>query len=560
MTQRAGITLWSGLFAVSCGVFAPAPATAQTALIVTAEAPAPTPPPDTGPLLSAMSAHGFDPIPDVSRRIIDRHSSPPVRPPADHLAKLREELEAVTRHLALGELHQAIERMRAIESMQADALDFLSREAAQARKLFDACVMTGYLLHQNGRIEEGKEQLRMCAASFPGFQLHKEVFTASVRQLYSEVISLSDQPVWLTVDGIGAGPECEVRLNGVNVGRAPITMRARPSSVRVQLECGDRPGRIHELSLSEGKHQVTVDPLLDAGLDTGSTIPYLHYATAPARARVVRHLAELGAAVGAKRVLRLHGRRGVWTLALVDVAQSEMTSPVAVEPSSPGPALDKLAPDPGAPRLAVELPADTTYAEGQPPEASIVGTGRVHDAYWIGLSALWLAGPIVSGAMIAHRREIRSRSGTIIDEDPPASASAKLADLNDSYNRDALVGFLGAGVPSLAWAFSAPFMPAQDGIPWYAWAAGGLGAALVGAGAVMLATTDTCHMTQRDGPCGHWVSDPIFAPLLLTHAIAPLSVPLTYAIANAFSVSPERASASIQASPDLATITIRGTF
>lgn len=540
---------------LGCCLGSAATAQVPTAIVVTSHVADAPSGPDLGRLYAAMAERGLAPQRDVSERLEAQHSAPPVRPPEDRLASLRVELETVTRHLALGELQQAIDGMRVIEGMHHDALDFLSREAAQARKLFGTCVMTGYLLHKDGREVEGRNQLGLCAATFPGFQLRPEVFASDVRELYASVIRLGDQtPVWLTVDGIGGTGACEVRLNGVNVGRAPITMRAHVSTVRVQLECGGSPGRVHQLQLAPGKNKLTIDPELEAGLDTSRPIPRLHHSMGSSDARVVRQLLELAQASGVQQLLPLHWDGSSWTAARIDVARAAVAAAVPIDLAAPQVALDTLFPNP-----AVVARAAAGQGARVPPR-TLVGTRRLPNVYWAALGALWLGSPVLSAAMLSHRREIRSRAGRIEDVDTPEVGQPKLERLNRLYNRDGLVAVLGAAVPSVAWAASGPFLPATGEVPWYAWAAGGVGVAMAGVGLAALASSEACGMTDRQRTCGHWVNDPLFAPLLLTHAVAPLSVPASHLIARGLGVPRERVALSVQAGHDSAFLSVGGSF
>lgn len=508
----------------------------------------------------AAQARGAAMIDDGSTRVSARHSAPAVRPAADRLASLRGELDAVTRHLALGELQEAIKRMKTIEALHHDALDFLSREAAQARKLFQACVMTGYLLHEKGRVSEGSEQLRTCAASFPGYELHKEVFADDVRSLYVRVTTQQDaQQAWLLVEGID-GVGCDVRLNGINVGSAPLQVRTRPSMVRVQLECGSGLGRIHTIKLRRGKQKVRIDAGLEEALDTTDEIPMLRHVKRLPEERLVRQLVEIGKAIDVDNVLQVHRAEEGWELALIDVSARVAAVRVEVDEDHSGAGVGRLF-------AAARLEGDDIDGDGvaggssSGSKRSLIGTGRVDGAYFALVGTVWALSPIASVLVLKDRRQIRldirdiERSGA-----QSASDQERMNELGDDYNTIGGLGYAFAGVPSLWLAVSSMFLPDTDGIPWYAWLTGGVGATAVAVGVSLRVGSDLCSLEWDGRHCGMWTADKHMGPYLIVHGVGPLSVLISYLIGEAVDSGKSRTSARIHVGDESASFILQGAF
>src|SRR5262245_20988618 len=72
-------------------------------------------------------------------------SAEPVQLGSDELKRASQSISRAARHLALGELPEAQRAAQTISLLSAPARDFLNRDPARARKIFDNCVMTAYL-------------------------------------------------------------------------------------------------------------------------------------------------------------------------------------------------------------------------------------------------------------------------------------------------------------------------------------------------------------------------------------------------------------------------------
>lgn len=538
-----------GILLLAC-VFAPVATAAQIAVVVATRGPeVRSPSADTSLLVTVLRERGRTVIARGSERLHRTHSVPLERTSDPRNAFLEAQLKQVTRDLALGELDTALSALESIEKAGVQQVDFLRRQPETARTLFDACIMTGYLLHQHGRVAAAEERWRMCASSFPGFRLERQKFTRPVRERYRKALGRPPPTVTLTVEAARGPDDCAVRLNGINVGRAPVVLQVYPGTTRVQLECGAGSTRIHTAEVTTGPQRIVIDVGLDAVLDTSDAEPRITYNS---EGDLVQHLAALGRLLGAATVLCVMAHDG-WLVALVDVERGTMSEPIALDPQAPKRAIDALFPHPNASPQVPEDPV-TRPVEPRPlppTDRSLAGGATPHDALWLGLGVMWIGSSAITGVVLASRRDIRRRA---------IEPGAELDGLASAYDEAALVGVFGAGLPGLIWAVSSPWLPMAEGVPWYAWLSGAAGTAILAAGLVVQVGVDSCRMAERDRRCGHWAADPLFGPLTMVHAAAPLSIPLAYAIANALSVSPEDVRVAVRLDDSGSAVVLFGRF
>lgn len=462
-------------------------------------------------------------------------------------------LKAGRRELALGHLEKAREELAPIEALQSDELDMLRR--SQAKLLFQVCVHRGYLLQRDGKDLAAREALSRCVATYPGLTPHDQ---PEIRSLFDATKSaMSFQP--LSVQG-PAG--CTVRLFGVEVGRAPLTLSVAIGLTPVQLECTNQPGRRHLVDVGSGSNSVEIDPRFDRVVATNAGLR-LAYADARAqRANVSGDAAALGDMLGAL-VLRVEREDTASGLAFrvsaldrtlgeihddahsgdVGVYARRIADHVRDEKRETGQKLRTNTDRSGA--------AESNDQVVSQPVAAPSSASLVQPVLGAALGVVGLGGLITSWALYAERQDFRLTARPLITGEV----------LQDFDSRGAwMLGAASGGVAGLV-AAEYLLLPASNStVPTAAWL---VGAAGVGGAAVGLAYTissDSCEpMSMAIGDrtsraCFSRTADGLFGPMLILSSLPLLNVPLVYLLrgwlgssANAVSLTPS-------------SIAVRGTF
>lgn len=511
----------------------------------------------------ALRQRGATVMPDVAARFERVQSQPATDVVPERLGPLRAGLETATHHLALGELDEALHEMQMLER-QPDAIrDALSHDFAQAKTMFSACVTTAYLLHGVGKTTEASARLQGCTSRFPGFELAPSEFDADMRRFFDRTAQ-QRALVWLSVDAPSSERPCTVRLFGVDVGRAPLRIRARPGVARVELDCGDSaPGRrVHQPELVAGENSLTIDPQLDRAVQVAGPWLALRYADRESLGMAPAHGLEIARALGAGALLQVVGGSPL-QLRRIElehgsvIAQSEWSGSADDLPESIGALLQGAAPKPAA----------STAASA--PHASAVPRTQTQ---WFGLSpgspalfaiagGAWAASVAASAVLLSERSHLRVEGGALVQRATPedeAQTLQRLRELNEDYNSKGRFSALIAGATNgMGVATALLALPHRDSTPWWAWSLGGAGTALVVTGAVMTAAISHCAITTPLGKCKDWERDSMLGPLLMIHAAAPLSVGATYLFTKLLGTD---VSVAVQAEPRRTSLRVRGSF
>src|SRR4051812_3303176 len=154
-----------------------------------------------------------------------QHSSEPVQLGSDELRRLSRQVSQAARHLALGELPDAQRAMESVNALSGPARDYLNRETARARKIFDNCLMASYLWERAEQHQPALRQMLECTRSFPGFRPEGRAYPAEVRRLFEEAALQQSQlkPSSLHVQSVGQDGR-GVRINGMEVGKSPLLL------------------------------------------------------------------------------------------------------------------------------------------------------------------------------------------------------------------------------------------------------------------------------------------------------------------------------------------------
>jgi len=521
----------------------------------------------SGPFEIELRAQGESVISNVDAALLfeTRQSSEPVKLNDDELSRLLRSVGLAARHLALGELPQAQQSMEGVYALSGPARDYLNREAARARKIFDTCLMTAYLWERDEKRQQALRQMLECSRNFPGFRPEGHAYPPELRNLFELAKQqLNQQAATALVIRSTKGSACGVRLNGIEVGKSPMRFSdVRAGVTRVQLECQSGvAGRIHAVELKPGENTLEIDPEFDAAVHSQAAL-WLQYSNDSERsARMDADLAKIQAALGSPRVVGLvieghnHPRVRVRSIteppqdvaaiaysvgqgynpeAVTDAikrvrprkarrpavvtAERDDDSPIALEP--PPPPLDP-APE-TAPAPETPPPSQQNVLAGS--LLAIAGVG--------GLATGW----VFYGLRYQYRLDTLSLRGVL-----DVSAA--------SYNPEASWTLVATGAGSLLLAISDYFwLPDAEGVPALAWVAGGVGVAVTLAGIGFAVLGSHCE-SYEDGSfspaCNGFANDVVFGPMLAMHGLPLLGIPLSYALRAALRPAPTQVALNLE--------------
>jgi hypothetical protein len=518
---------------------------------------------------------------DAAQLFETRHSSEPVKLNNDEMSKLLQSVSQAARHLALGELPQAQQAMEGMRALSNPARDYLNREAARARKIFDTCLMTAYLWERDHKRQQALRQMLECSRNFPGFRPEGRAYPPELRDVFAQAkLQLSQEAATTLLVQSRQSSGCGVRLNGIEVGKSPMSFSdVRAGVMRAQLECQSGvAGRIHSIELKPGENRLEIDPAFDAVVHSHGGL-WLQYENAAARAaRIDNDLDVIAKAVGAVKVVGLVVEGTSYPRVQLHVPGAPSRNAATMSYSvgegynseALSAALRSLQPRATTGRTATpqqeRVEARVTLADPPPPPAppepkTETAPAPVSDQN------------IVAGAVLAGVGVAGLATGWILytlrhnQQVDAANAQAQDPTLNDPmttppelYNELQPIAPLAAiGGGALLLSISDYFWPPDDeGVPTWAWVAGGAGVAVIGAGIALAVATSHCvgnnsatpemamamPMTEPDPAmsdtaaptvCGQYWTDSsgIFGPVIALHGMPLVALPIAYAIRSA---------------------------
>jgi hypothetical protein len=498
-----------------------------------------------------------------------RHSSEPVKLNSDEMSKLLKSVGQAARHLALGELPQAQQAMEGVYSLSGPARDYLNREAARARKIFDTCLMTGYLWERDQKHAQALRQMVECARNFPGFRPEMRAYPPELRAVFEQAKQQVNQmpATTLLVQGRQSAG-CGVRLNGIEIGKSPMSFSdVRAGVTRVQLECEPGvAGRIHSIELKPGENRLDIDPVFDASVHSHGGL-WLQYGNESERkARADLDVAQIQRALGTGHVLalwvegastypRVHlrqltrdkGKPHTQEIATLSYTIGEGYSPegvaAAIKKLMPA-QRERLAPPPAAAIAEESGPIDLDNVEARapapPPTAAEPAAPKPapnwndQDLVWgLILGAAGVGGMVAGWVFYGMRANFNNTYAKAYTSNLAAVGDVEVAATD---HPDVLPTLALGGAGSLLFSFSEYlWLPNSQNVPALAWVFGGLGAAVAITGVALAVFTEHCDGKFTNGAgfsqaCLSPTGDVAFAPLLAMHALPLLSIPFSYAI------------------------------
>jgi hypothetical protein len=534
---------------------------------------------------------------DAAQLFETRHSSEPVKLNTDEMSKLLKSVGQAARHLALGELPQAQQAMEGVYALSGPARDYLNREAARARKIFDTCLMTAYLWERDHKRQQALRQMLECSRNFPGFRPEGRAYPPELRDVFEQAkLQLSQEAATTLLVQSRHASGCGVRLNGIEVGKSPMSFSdVRAGVMRVQLECQSGvAGRIHSVELKPGENRLEIDPGFDNAVHSQGGL-WLQYENNSTRvARMDKDLQQIGEAIGAVKVVGLivdgtaypkvhvhvpaSSSGSARDVASLSYSVGEGYSSQALAAALKG--LQPRAAGGGSRRQQLQAPTEATVELAAPPpppdeplpppppapveavsDQNVVAGALLAGAGIAGLAAGWIMYTVRYNQLVDFDNSVTNTMMMTLDGQMPTGDAA--------VNAVQPAGPIAAiGVGALVLSISDYFWPPDDeGVPAWAWVAGGVGAAVVGTGVAIAALTSHCVTTgtvvtdpqqsvdltmTEDGAaptvCGQYWTDPsgIFGPMIALHGMPLLALPITYAIRAALHTDPKQTTFNLE--------------
>lgn len=501
---------------------------------------------------------------DAAQLFETRHSSEPVKLNTDEMSRLLRSVSQAARHLALGELPQAQQAMEGVYALSGPARDYLNREAARARKIFDTCLMTAYLWERDHKRQQALRQMLECSRNFPGFRPEGRAYPPELRDVFEQAkLQLSQEAATTLLVQSRHSSGCGVRLNGIEVGKSPMSFSdVRAGVMRVQLECQSGvAGRIHSIELKPGENRLEIDPGFDAVIHSQGGL-WLQYETNAIRtARIDKDLERIAKAIGAVKVIGLVVEGTSYPKVHVhaptspprDVASLSYSVGEGYNSEALAAALKALQPKVNVRRQQQAMDSSAPIELSAPPpppaapEPQIAPTPEPQTDQNIVAGAL-LAGAGISGlatGWILYTLRYNQQYDLANSASVDGAMAAPFSEIQP------IAPLAAIGVGALVLSISDYFWPPDDeGVPPWAWVMGGIGAAVLGGGIAISVLTSECvgtssstsMTTMEPDPmasagtaptvCGQYWTDSsgIFGPMIALHGMPLLSLPIAYAI------------------------------
>ncbi|HJL20083.1 MAG TPA: PEGA domain-containing protein [Sandaracinaceae bacterium LLY-WYZ-13_1] len=203
--------------------------------------------------------------------------------------------ETLVRELARQRYDEVIDRATELLEHDDGRSLALQRDGEASLHLGRVCAYRTAAHLQQGNEARAAELAAACYGLVPGIALDERLIPR-VHELFERV---GRELPSLRVRGSRDDPSgCTIRVNGRTVGQTPAArVPAPPGDYHVQVECDDRPGRVHQVHVDEEDAELVVRASLDAALRTDP--PALVYESASALAMLPGDIAEAGRRTGA---------------------------------------------------------------------------------------------------------------------------------------------------------------------------------------------------------------------------------------------------------------------
>jgi len=483
--------------------------------------------------------------PDRAASVFEhRHSKAPVLLPPSELEKLQQAIASLSHYLALENLAEAQQSLKVLKELTPDVADYLNRKMVQAEELFQACLLTAHLLRKGGRREKAYQQIGDCVRTFPGFEPKRGDYPPHIISIFYRAAAEIDATTPATVQiRVSSGDGCRARINGVDWGPTPTKVPGiRASQVRIQVECGDRPGRIYTKQIRPGNNRFVFDARFDQVVRTEGGLLLQYSNLDESQTYRVADNSRIAEVVGAGHVLQIDLQ--TQTLYRIDVASKRQIASEHFKADSLAQAVHRL--------VTFEIPK--AEEELKLNQYTFAPDDRGHDyetMAWgytgAGLSLISLATGWIYWAVRRGERYDFLQSGE------PGEYRG--------YEAPTLV-FSALGAAGLS-ASMVIVLPQQPDVPWWSWLIGSGGVGLAAFGIYLWQEDEfDCLEYDADDRCIESANTDTFTgPFLALQSLPLLSVPMIYLIRHLSNDEHDSGTRDgISVSAGLGTLSLSGRF
>lgn len=535
------LTQWAAVGVVAvAGLLAPVTASADEPerwLVLPAYADEPEADPLPGELAAALGRVDVQVIDEALAVTLfeELHSSEPKVLSRDEIVQLRSRIDAAILHLSMNELDEAQKKLLSVAALTDRALEDVNRQRGLAEEALSGCIALVRMWVARRQQDEAIDEAMRCRLHHPGVERPLSFQPPQVREAFREAKArIHALPAAaLTVRSLAGHRGCRVRFNGIDVGNTPLRAPAAyPSRLRVQVECDDRPGRVHRLELHPGPNELVVDTDLESTLRSNGRLRLVVPESGPtSRAKLAAMARKIGDTVSATSVLLAsRDHEAIW-LDRLDLASGAVVASVRLRAEPLGAELLTAADHLRAGKsfdLAGVAPRPIDALAMLSP-ASAVDRGSMSPGARAGLSIVF--GALGVGALVTSVVLWNERYGIwYLQETTPTSSPEYPARAAD-YQRIKVWPELAAiGGTALLSAMVPLWLPQAESVPWWSWLSGAAGLGLVAATVVFTATQNNVCLEYGANGC---VTDLTWAGAqLVTAALAPplLMIPITHLV------------------------------
>jgi hypothetical protein len=457
----------------------------------------------------------------IAKRISSKLGSP-APPDTTVPERLAREAGELLEAVAFGRDDEAISRSTALMRREAERLTATNRSDDAAQALGDICLYAVRALSHRGDALAARIQARECLRLVPDLDPSVGKHPEAVRTLLASVRSEAFGRLGVTV--VPPAPaSCTLRIQGRAMSKLPAQRELVPGTYAVQADC-DGGGLVQDVVIKHDKtEQVVVAPRLERALRLDQ--PWvLHSALGESRLRdqdLIRFAEWLSVAelwiverAGAGlRITRWERMRGGF------FARGQ-----ALEPIAPLDSLVSRMSAAGARLLCSGGSCVDARRESPSSQARLV---------WGIAGGIGVAGMLGSWAAWIRCSDLDAERADLLGD------SREYSDNLDERNKFSTIATVSTfGGSALFVAASQMLLPEARPVPWWAWTAGGVGAAAAGVGTLIwtraIGDFGECPAFKNpppDGSCSaaQKVSLPL-APMLVSQGASLIALPVTYLI------------------------------
>lgn len=512
---------------------------------------------------------------DSARLFEERASRASHAASSDDIATLSAAVQNLELYVATSRRDAALREAQRIQTLTAGTIDTLVQQRAVAERLFAACIAVARLYLQSGDRDAARTEMFRCRQLGPDVEVRPRSQPPAVFALLDEVDGeIRARPTrTLRIDTTSLG--CDILLNGRRVAVTPSAVRGVPMGEhRVELVCEDgaRHSRFHRILLGNEDRRLRIDLDFDKAVTTADRMRLTFESAAAESERRLAFATTIAGTLDATDVLLVTPERdGVVRVDRFEPDGSRIVASARVSPDLPSATFAEVvialrnstsidftsgqrariaawqpsatavlaiaSARPGAVHAEQEdddAPVETPSASAEPSENDVAVEERAtldvsdplyENPSWLGWGLGGLGAATLGAAvgMTIYRAQLQHWVDVAESTDPDYQLRVRRRD------EVTIWPFALGGIGALVTTMAVPYiLPSEDGMPWWSWLVGGIGAGAAVTGGLLLALLPTCDKATSN--CARPALELGHAVVAWSFAVPLLSVPLVYAI------------------------------